>query len=240
MNIRFFLILFLLSLGFAKAQKVASANEVINRYLEVTKIKENAAKILDLTMTYTSESPRGLSETEYKYIFPFKFSMTVFGGGVEIMSSRFDGEKLSRASSFRAANPEPKTGATAKFEALKVHPFLEYDYPNLNLTTTLQANLVENNIEYYVVEVKDTEGKSWKDYYDVGTGLKCKTLSKNETPRGGWVESTIIYENYKALKGSDVLFPTKKKQSSPMGEISSELQSIKINKGLKSKDFEIK
>jgi hypothetical protein len=72
----------------------------------------------------------------------------------------------------------------------------------------------------------------------VQSGLKVKTFSINETTRGKF-ESSTFYEDYKAFKGSEILFATKRKQNSQMGEIVSELQTIKINKGIKEKDFAI-
>lgn len=220
------------------SQSFSTAEEVINKYLEVTKIKENAAAITDLTMTYTSETQRGVSETEFKYSFPFKYSMTVFANGMELMSSKFDGEKSVRKSSFGGggAGQEPKSGPAVISEAFRTHPFVEMEYKNLKFVPTLIAS---DNPENYVIEVKDAEGKVWKDFYSVKTGFKTKTIIKNETPRGPF-ESTVLFENYKAFKGSEILFSSIKKQTSQMGEITSELQSIKINKGIKPKEFEIK
>lgn len=219
------------------SQSFTTAEEVINKYLEVTKIKENVASITDLTMTYTSETQRGVSETEFKYSFPYKYSMTVFANGMELMSSKFDGEKAIRKSSFGGgAGQEPKSGPAVLSEAYRTHPFVEMEYKNLKFIPTL---ITSDNPETYVIEVKDAEGKVWKDFYSVQTGFKTKTIVKNETPRGAF-ESIIIFENYKAFKGSAILFSSIKKQTTQMGEITSELQTIKINKGIKPKEFEIK
>ncbi len=219
------------------SQSFTTAEEVINKYLEVTKIKESVASITDLTMTYTSEKQRGVSETEFKYSFPYKYSMTVFANGMELMSSKFDGEKAIRKSSFGGgAGQEPKSGPAVLSEAYRTHPFVEMEYKNLKFIPTLVAS---DNPETYVIEVKDAEGKVWKDFYSVQTGFKTKTIVKNETPRGPF-ESIIVFENYKTFKGLAILFSSIKKQTSQMGEITSELQSIKINKGIKPKEFEIK
>jgi hypothetical protein len=223
----------------ANCQILSTPDQVIQKYLEVTKIKDNSANITDMVMSYTSESPRGVAETDFKYMFPFKCNMSVFANGMELMSATFDGEKMARKSNWGGGNQPPKTGASAIAEGARFNPFIETDYVNLKFTTSLLPNETIESGECYVVEIKDTEGKTWKDYYDTKTGFKTKTFSINESPRGK-VESTILYENYKAFKGSEILFSAVKKQTSPMGEISSELQSVKINKGLKAKDFEIK
>ena len=220
----------------AHAQDFTSADQVIDKYLEVTKIKANASSITDLVMNYTSESPRGVAETEIKYQFPLKYNMSIFSNGMELMSTVYDGEKLARKSSFGNNAPqEPKTGNAAKAEAQKSNPFFELDYKNQGFS----ANLLPKEGDFYVVEFKDSEGKTWKDYYNSKTGFKDKSWVKMESPRGSF-ETTVLIGNYKAFKGSDILFPVVKKQTTQMGEISNELQSIKVNKGLKAKDFEIK
>ncbi|MCP9768179.1 hypothetical protein EGI22_09660 [Lacihabitans sp. LS3-19] len=228
-------------LGFvAKAQETQTADQIIDKYLEVTKIKGNSSSITDMVMNSTAESPRGVAETEVKYQFPFKFKMSMFSNGMELMSTIYDGEKLARTSTWgNNGKQEPKTGNAAKAEAQKSNPFFELEYKNNGFSATLLPSETFNEIAYNVIEFKDPEGKTWKDYYNPSTGLKDKTWSKMESPRGVF-ETTVNYENYKSFKGSEILFPSVKKQSTQMGEVSSELQSVKINKGLKAKDFEIK
>ncbi len=46
--------------------------------------------------------------------------------------------------------------------------------------------------------------------------------------------------NYKKFKGVEVMLPSQTKRSGQMGEITSEVQSVKVNKGLKDSDFVIK
>jgi outer membrane lipoprotein-sorting protein len=217
------------------AQKFTTADEVIEKYLEVTKIKANAAVVTDMVMNMTSESPRGVAETEVKFAFPFKYTINVYASGMTLMSTIYDGERLLSKSNWGGGNQEPKTGAIAKNEANKTHPFIELEYKNIGFTSLL----LPDDGEHYVVEFKDPDGKTWKSFYNMKTGLKDKTWFKTESPRGP-IESTTILESYKAFKGSEILFPSVRKQTTPMGEISSEVQSIKFNKGVKPKDFEIK
>ena len=92
----------------------------------------------------------------------------------------------------------------------------------------------------YKLELTTTDSKKWNDYYDVVSGLKVKTYSMNETPRGKF-ENTVSYLNYKKFKGVEVMLPSQTKRSGgQMGEIVSEVQSVKVNKGLKDSDFVIK
>ena len=150
----------------AKAQDLTSADQVIDKYLEVTKIKANAVSITDLVMSFTSESTRGVAETEIKYQFPLKYNMTVFSNGMELMSNIYDGDKLARKSNFGGANQVPKTGNAAKAEAQKSNPFFELDYKNQGFTATM----LPKEGDMYVIEYKDPEGKTWKDYFNSKTG----------------------------------------------------------------------
>jgi hypothetical protein len=221
-------------------QEFTESAQVIDKYLEVTKIKTLAPDIKDIVLSYTSESQRGVAETEMKFAFPYKVSMGVFSNGMEIMGMIYDGEKLKRKSSFGGnGNQEPKVGKEAYNEAIRMHPFLELEYAKANITSSLLPSEKIGDMDVYVVQLTDENQKTWKDYFDVKTGFKVKSSFVNESPRGK-MESNVLYENYKTFKGSEILFPAIKKQGTQMGEIVSELQSVKINKGIKEKDFEIK
>ncbi len=227
------------------AQDLSSSGEVIKKYLEVTKISENYKSVTDLVLNSTTESQRGVAETEVKIAFPLRVSMSIFSNGMEVMSTRYDGQTLARKSGFSGGGggggqgQGPRTGEEAKAEAMRLNPFMEAFYDEYGYTHKLVGTENVADKPAYVIEVTDKNGKSWKDFYDKESGLKVKTLSVNETPRGKF-ENTVLYEKYKALKGSPILFATVKKQVGGMGETVSELQSIKVNKGLKDKEFEIK
>jgi hypothetical protein len=227
----FVLGIFVSNLGFSQT----SVEAILNKYLEVTKIKTGAASITDISMSMTTESARGVAETEIKYAFPYKYSMNVYANGMTVMNSAFNGETSKTVMGFGGQSPEPKTGIAAKNDAYKSHPFLELIYSENGFTATLLAD----EGEHHVIEFKDSDGKSIKNYYNKSTGFKDKIWSKTESPRGTF-ESTAILENYKTFKGSEILIPALRKQTTGMGEITSEVQTVKFNKGLKDKDFEIK
>ena len=64
-------VLLMLAVNIANAQK--TAQDVIKKYLEVTNISKSSATITDMVMSITTETPRGVSETETKIAFPFKY-----------------------------------------------------------------------------------------------------------------------------------------------------------------------
>lgn len=233
--------IFLVFGGMTFAQDLPPAQQIFDKYIEARGGKEAIAALQDFTISLTSETPRGVSETEIKFLAPDKMAMSVYANGMEIMSSVYDGTTFQRKAGFmgRGEPIPPKTGEEAKREAFIGHPFAELYYTDLGAETTVAGIEKVNDKEAYKVIVKIGD-RTITDFYEVASGLKVKTMATNKTPMGEF-ESTTLYENYKAFKGSTVLFAATRRQSGGrMGEIVSEIGSIKFNKGLKDKDFEIK
>lgn len=221
------------------AQDTPNADIIIEKYLTAIGGKDAIAKIQDLTISSTSETPRGTSETEIKFKFPDRYSMSVYSGGNEVMNAIYDGNKLKNGG-FMGGNRPPMEGKDAQMAAMRSNPFSELLYDKMGIARTVIGTEKVGDKDAYKLELTTTDGKKWNDYYDVASGLKVKTYSMNETPRGKF-ENNVSYLNYKKFKGLDVLFPSQTKRSGgQMGEIISEVQSIKINKGLKDSDFVIK
>lgn len=222
------------------AQEQPTANQIIDKYVTAIGGKPAIDAIKDITLAYTSESPRGVAETEIKYLFPNKFAMGIYANGNAIMNTACDGIKLKRFSMWGGGGDQaPKEGPEVQFEALRANPFAEVSYATNNIKAELQGTEKVGDKDAYKVQLSNAEGKNWFDYFDVDSGLKVKTFSSMETPRGK-MENTVLYEEYKKFKGVDVLFPAVTKRTTQMGEISSELQSVKINKNLSDKDFIVK
>lgn len=227
--------------GATFAQDLPTAQQVFEKYIDARGGKAAIEEIKDLTISMTSNTQMGVSETEIKYLAPNKMAMSVFANGMEVMSSKYDGTTFKRVAGFMGrGEPIPnKTGDEAKREAFMGHPFTELYYSEIGAEASVEAIEKINDKDAYKVVVKAGE-RTFTDFYDVASGLKVKTMAKNKTPMGEF-ESTIFYEDYKAYKGSTVLFAAKRRQlGGRMGEIVSEIGSVKFNKGLKEKDFEVK
>ncbi|WP_337040619.1 hypothetical protein [Emticicia sp. 17c] len=229
------------------AQNTPTADAIIEKYITAIGGKEAIAKIQDMTINSTSESQRGTSETEIKYKFPDKYTMTVYFNGNQGMTTVYDGKNIKTSGGFggrggngAGGNRPPIEGKEAKIQAMRSSPFFELLYDELGITRTVLGTEKVGDKDAYKVEITTPDGKKWVDYFDTTSGLKVKNFSSNETPRGKF-ESTVSYENYKKFKGTEILIPSVTKRSAgQMGEIVSEVQSVKVNKGLKDSDFEIK
>jgi hypothetical protein len=233
------------------AQDIPTADAIIEKYITAIGGKDAIAKIQDLTINSSSETQRGISETEIKFKFPDRYSISIFMNGNEVMGTIFNGTKL-KSTGFGGGGNRSGAGATGGGEtrppqdnkeiqitAMRSNPFPELLYDKMEIIRTVIGKEKVGEKDAYKIELATAGGRKWNDYYDVESGLKVKTYSMNETPRGKF-ENSVQYFNYKKFKGLDVMLPAQTKRSGgQMGEIISDIQSVKINKGLKDSDFVI-
>lgn len=221
-------------------QDSPTADEIIEKYLTAIGGKEALSKIQDITISSTSDTPRGVSETEIKFKMPNKYVMNTFANGMALFSVVCDGNKLVRKSSWGGGNQNTKEGKEAQAEVMAMHPFAEMNYAAMGVKGQVQGIEKVEGKDAYKVLFTTTDEKTFTVWFDKESGLKLKNLTTNETPRGK-MESATIFGEYKKFKGTEVLVPSSTKRGmGQMGEIVSEVQSVKINKGLKDSEFEIK
>jgi protein associated with RNAse G/E len=87
----------------------------------------------------------------------------------------------------------------------------------------------EGGKAYYKLEVTRPSGEKNTDYYDLNTGLKMKSETK---------DNIVELSDYKEVEG--ILFPHTMSQSMQNQSIKFTVSSIGINKKLKKDMFEIK
>lgn len=232
-KIKYAVILFFASITSNFAQ--SSSTDVFQNHLKAIGGKEMLQAVSDMTLSMTTETPRGVSETEMKFKMPLKYALSVYAGGQQMMSSTYNGDKLVTSSPWGGAQ-KPLEGEIAKAEILKNHPFAELFFEEAGVKT-LSSEQTDIDGKKYQKVVLSLGTAQWTNFYDVETGLKHSTVAENKTPRGTF-ESKTTFSDYKKFKGSEILFAAKRQQTTGMGAITSELQSIKLNKGLKDKEFE--
>jgi outer membrane lipoprotein-sorting protein len=223
------------------SQDLPSVEQVLDKYVAAIGGKDAVAKIQDVTISSTTETPRGVSETEIKFKMPNKYFMSSYANGMELFSIICDGNKLVRKSSFgRGGEQPPKEGKEAQAEAIMSNPFAEANYITAGVTGVVQGIEKVGDKDAYKVEFTGLTGNKFLTFFDKESGLKVKSLMTMEM-MGQKMESSVRYEDYKKFKGTEVLVPAKTTRSGGrMGEIVAEVQSVKINKGLEDKVFEIK
>jgi len=88
----------------------------------------------------------------------------------------------------------------------------------------------------YVVVIEDGKGETSKNYYDVATGLKIKSVATGKGPGGQDVTQETTFGDYKEVSG--IKFPHT--SSLPMAgqKIEMKVTSVKVNETLTKADFE--
>jgi len=224
----------LVALAVSTGVQAQTSEEVFQKHLDAIGGQALIKSVNDLTLSMTTETPRGVSETEMKYKMPDKYAMSVFANGMQVMSMTYDGNQLSSSSPW-GGGQKPITGPAAKAEVLRSHPFAEALYLEQKLEAKTIEKMQEDGQDVVKV-VMQFEDQTWTNVYDAQTGLKKYMTSVAKTPRGEF-ESKVIFSDYKKFKGSELLFPAKRQQTTGMGNVTSSLVSIKVNKGLKDKEF---
>mgnify|MGYP001029643806 FL=1 len=115
-------------------------------------------------------------------------------------------------------------------------------FEEINLLNDASKKLSVSGIEpvdgadAYVIVIEDKDGETSKNYYDVTSGLKIKSVSTTKGPSGKDVTQERTYGDYKEVSG--IKFPHI--TSVPMGGQNVELKvsAIKVNKPLTVADFE--
>jgi len=172
-------------------------------------------------------------ETETKVKMPNKFKQTSYMMGNEAGGTTYDGTTLSRA---MRGQTTTKEGKEAYQEFILNHPFSEIFYDSLQVEKKLLGIEKVDGKDTYDLEFT-ANGNTWHDYFDKDSGLKVRRTTTTESPRGKQ-QVEFNYGDYKAVNG--VKFPFTSSRKFGQFEMSSETQSIKLNKGIDDKQFKIK
>ncbi len=215
------------------AQELTTADAVIDKYLTAVGGQEKLRSMQDMTITATTDIQGRTMETETKLKMPNKFKQTSYVMGNEAGGTTYDGTTLSRS---MRGQTTTKQGQEAFQEFILNHPFPELYYDSLKVEKKLVGTEKVDGKDAYDVEFTGN-ANTWHDYFDKESGLKVKRTATTESPRGK-MQAEFTYGDYKAVNG--IKFPFTSSRKFGQFEMSSETQSIKLNKGIDDKHFKIK
>ncbi|GHB62584.1 hypothetical protein [Persicitalea jodogahamensis] len=215
------------------AQELTTADAVVEKYLTAVGGKDKIRSMQDMTVTATTDIQGRTMETETKLKIPNKFKQTSYMMGNEAGGSTYDGTTLSRS---MRGQTTTKQGQEAYQEFILNHPFPEIFYDSLKVEKKLIGTEKVDGKDAYDVEFA-SNGNTWHDFFDKESGLKVKRTTTTESPRGK-MAAEFTYGDYKAVNG--IMFPFTSSRKFGQFEMSSETQSIKLNKGIDDKQFKIK
>ena len=228
----------ILTLGamLANAQEPTTADQVIDRYLAAVGGKDAIAKVQDMSIEMSAETERGTMLNEFKMKAPNKFVSVMFAMGSEVRRVTGNGEKVSTTQGFGGNNQtQVSEGAKAQAELMQNHPFPELFYESLGVQKALLGKEPINGADAHKIELTLGDRK-WTEYFDAATGLKLRRFASVETPRGK-MDIVQNYSDYKAVEGIKVPYV---REMGGRFAMKMEVQTVKINKGVKDKEFEIK
>jgi len=252
------------------AQDTPTADAVIDKYLAAIGGKDAIAKIEDLTIGTAAETQRGTMESEIKVKKPNKFSSVMYMMGNEVMRSTSDGAKVETVSGFGGnTNNRVAEGKDAIAQILQNVPFPELLYAEYGIVKTVAGKEAVNGKDAWKIDFEIPEGRKWSEFFDVESGLKVKRMANMEGMRGGAGGGqrpqgqpgggqdgqrpgggqrgmgggmmNVTFSNYKEIKdGNGVKIPYTREQGNGQFSSKAEVQSVKVNKGIKESNFVIK
>ncbi len=215
------------------AQDLTTADAVIDKYLTAVGGKDKIRTIQDITISATTDIQGRTMETETKLKMPNKFKQTSYMMGNEAGGTTYDGTTLSRS---MRGQTTTKEGKEAYQEFMQNMPFPEMLYDSLGVEKKLVGIEKMASKDAYDLELT-ANGNTWHDFFDKDSGLKIRRTTTMESPRGKQ-QAEFNYGDYKAVNG--IKFPFTSSRKFGQFEMSSETQSIKLNKGIDDKQFKIK
>ncbi len=217
----------------AIAQDLTTADAVLDKYLTVVGGKEKLRTIQDMTISATTDIQGRTMETETKLKMPNKFKQTSYMMGNEAGGTTYDSTTLTRS---MRGQTTTKEGKEAYQEFIQNVPFPELLYDSLGVEKKLVGTEKVDGKDAYDVEFT-ANGNTWHDYFDKDSGLKVRRTATMESARGKQ-QAEFDYGDCKAVNG--IKFPFTSSRKFGQFEMSSETQSIKLNKGIDDKQFRIK
>lgn len=207
-----------------------TAQQVINNYITAIGGAKKLKKVKDVTINAGAAMQGMTISLDMYYKFPDKmfmqvgsgpmvFAKQVYNAGKGVSSSPMSGES-------KAIEGEELTGMK---EASMIFPELYY-YTTLKYTTELLGiEEQKDQKQYYKIQVNKGGDQKDIEYYDVHTGLKVRTESK---------QGATEFSDYKVVDG--IMFPHGMTQNMGPQTISFTVSAIKLNTKLKDELFEIK
>lgn len=207
------------------------AIDVINKYVDAIGGTKALKKVKSISETYEvsiTGAPVALQGAGKKMA-PNKSDFQISMSGMAIMRQAFDGNE---GFSEQMGQRVPLAGDELASAKAKKSLFDQLTYtPNM---IELDGIVVVNGKDSYKIIVTENNEKS-AEFYDVETGLLVKTESEKATPDGEKIFISNEYLNYKEVSG--IKYPSKMIMSTGEQNITLEVITRIINKGVKASDF---
>jgi len=208
-----------------------TAEKVYDMYFEAIGGKENLENIQDMKQeATTSMGGMTLNIVTYKKA-PNKFKMEMLMNGNVMTKQLYDGEKGSVTSPQGTQELQGEQLEQMKYQAI-MNQELKYD--ELGVKSTLKGIEKVNGKDAYKVEVILPNETKFYDFFDTETGLRLQTKTTAQTPQGEFTQ-VQSFTDYTEVDGIKFPFTI---STSGMQNLTMEIQSIEINKGIEDSVFQ--
>ncbi|MEM6379672.1 MAG: insulinase family protein, partial [Bacteroidota bacterium] len=213
-----------------------TAEEVIAKYVKAIGGAEKLNQVKDYTMTMEANvQGQTLKVTNIKKA-PGKLSIEVSVMGNVMQSTKFDGQQGAVMMMGQKQAIEGDDAAAIKGEAA-LFPELNYGKAGYNEISISGIEELEG-VQVYVIDVLDKMGNTKKEYFNVETGVKLKSVATVNT-QGQTITTTQDFSNYKAVDGIFFAHTIKTSGTMPF-PIEMKVSSIELNTGVEDSVFETK
>ena len=211
-----------------------TAEKVLEDYINAIGGTEKIKMVEDVTMKM-STSIQGMNmEMVLQQKKPNKLSTSATMQGMNVMSTKFDGEKGELA---QMGNKQPLEGSVLEDTKRQAMLFAESKYGELGYKMSLKGIEPIDGNKAYKIELETPSGTKFTEFYDMSSSLKLRTVTSQEGPTGA-VTITVDFANYKEVEG--VKFPHVQTTSGIMPmPLKMEVKSIEVNKGIDDSVFKI-
>jgi zinc protease len=210
-----------------------TAKSVIEKHITAVGGADNWNNIKDITTQMSTEMMGQAIMIKSIKKAPNKSLEVVSAGEMEVQKQVFNGTKGFSSMMGQKMEMDEAAIAAAKDEASFLNE-LAWLKPEYKLAL-IGIEKVDGK-DAYAVKVTKPDGKSSTNYYDVATGLKVKSVTTVEA-QGQSITSTMIYSDYKEVKGG-LKYPYTMKQSAGPQNMLLTVESIELNTGIADSVFE--
>jgi zinc protease len=209
-----------------------TAKDVIDNYLEAIGGKEKFSNVEDRTTIMRGEIMGQSLTIVIKQKAPNKLRQNIRSGEMK-QTVLYDGTKAVTIIGDKITELDK-----AELEKLKLDAAMNFllDPEACGVTLELAGIETIDSTLCYKIELITEEGTKWEQFYSIDSGLKLKEVKLRTTPHGSFEQETY-YSDYKEVDG--LKFPFKIKQSLGMQSVEMTVSSVKLNKGIEDKVFEI-
>jgi zinc protease len=213
----------------------ASAEEVIDKYLQVIGTEEKLTQVEDIVMKMTTSMQGMTLEMTRKQKSPDKYLMSVAMNGNIMQQEQYDGEKgMVTMQGQKQVIEEEAQLEEWRNDAL---PFPEAHYDEMGYKLELKGVEKINGEDAFKVQVTTTNGDKITEFYSATTGYKVRTVSTRQG-QGQTVTVTTDLADYKEVAG--IMWPHTITVSGVMPmPLKMEVTSITVNQGIDNSEFAV-